>query len=292
MIESVLVVTPLGVVLHDLVTDARVVDGLRVDARPVPGGRVTPAFRTRSGAYAFRGLDGMHDVEMPGPGQPNSGPDGREFDVLVVDTRDRFVDTVLRVGVPADGLVSQAMLGLAGGSLPDDLPIYLFSSPARTLPGHLAVVRAELADDVTGEPAAHARLEVVVDAGGPGRRRYSGLSDATGAVVVPLPYPRFANAAMPNASILPPGTRGEPTADRLWPLEVLVHYEPDALVHPPGLPAPTLNSLLAQRGGTVREAAGGLAAKSLQATLRYDAELVLSTTGDPLSRLIVGPPAP
>jgi hypothetical protein len=297
VVESVRVFTPLGLALHDLVSDTRVVEGLQVDARPVGGGRVSAAFQTRSGAYAFRGLEGMRPVELPAAGDPGSIPPARDFDVGVLDLRGRFVPTVLRVPVPTDGLVTQAVLGLAGdaptGSVPlDDLPIYLFSSPSRALPAHLATVRAQLADDTSGAPAAFVRLEVVVDPDGPGRRRYSGISDETGAVVVPFAYPRFGSIPGPIASVAAAGTRGEPTTEQEWPLRILVHYDPDALVRPPGLPAPVLDGVLAQRQGTVRSTAGGPAAASLEATLRYGAELVLRTTGDKQSRLLIRRAAP
>jgi hypothetical protein len=297
VVESVRVFTPLGLALHDLVSDTRVVEGLHVDARPVGGGRVSEAFQTKSGAYAFRGLEGMRAVELPAAGEPGSVPAGRDFDVSVVDLRARFVPMVLRVPVPTDGLVTQAVLELAGAdptaSVPlDELPLYLFSSPSRALPTHLAVVRAQLADDAGGAPVSFARLEVVVDPDGPGRRRYSGVSDETGAVVVPFAYPRFGTVPGAMASVPAAGTRGEPTTERTWPLRVLVHYDPAVLVHPPGLPAPVLQSVLAQRQGQVRATAGGPAGASLEATLQYSVELVLRTTGDMQSRLLVGAAAP
>jgi hypothetical protein len=279
------------------VSDTRVVEGLHVDARPVGGGRVSAAFPTKSGAYAFRGLEGMRAVELPADGEPGSVPAGRDFDVSVVDLRGRFVPTVLRVPVPTDGLVTQAVLeltgGLGGDSMPlDELPLYLFSAPSRALPTHLAVVRAQLADDASGAPAGFARLEVVVDPDGPGRRRYSGIADETGAVVVPFAYPRFGTVPGVMASIPAAGTRGEPTTERTWPLRILAHYQPDVLVRPSGLPAPVLQSVLAQRQSQVRETAGVPLAASLEATLRYSAELVLRTTGDTQSRLLVGAAAP
>lgn len=297
IVESVRVFTPLGLALHDLVSDTRVVEGLQVDARPVGGGRVSAAFPTKSGAYAFRGLEGMRPVELPAAGEPGSIPVARDFDVGVRDLRSRFVPTVLRVPVPTDGLVSQALLGLAGdaptGSVPlNELPVYLFSSPSRALPTHLAAVRAQLADDASSAPAAFVRLEVVVDPDGPGQRRYSGVSDETGAVVVPFAYPRFASVPGPMASVPAAGTRGQPTTEQAWPLRILVHYDPDALVRPAGLPAPVLHGVLAQRQGTVRATAGGPAGASLEATLRYGAELVLHTTGDMQSRLLIGAAAP
>ncbi|RZL85266.1 MAG: hypothetical protein EOP32_00380 [Rhodococcus sp. (in: high G+C Gram-positive bacteria)] len=296
IVESIRVFTPLGLALHDLVSDTRVVDGLRVDARPVGGGRMSHAFQTRSGAYAFRGLEGMRSVEMAGTGERPSIPVGHEFDVSVVDLKARFVPLVLRVPAPTVGLISQAELDLAGAlaeSVPlEELPVYLFSSATRILPAHIAAVRAQLADASSGEPAAFARLEAVVDPDGPGRRSYSGLSDESGTVVVPFAYPRFGAVPGAIASVPAAGTRGEPTLERHWPLRILVHYEPAVLDRPPGLPAATLGSILTQRRAQVWTATVGLPGEAFDTTLRYGTELVLRTAGDMQSRLLIRASAP
>lgn len=292
--EAVRTFTPLGVAFHDLVSDSRIVDGLRVDARPLAGGRVTRAFQTKSGGYAFRGLDGMRSVEFPESDSVkiDSPPVGSDFLVAVVDLRDRFVATVLRVTAPTHGLLSQAGVlsshSLAwGDSLPDsDLPIYLFSSPSRALPSHVAAVRGQLIEATGGQPAAFCRVEVIVNPGQPGRRRYVGVADSTGAVLVPVAYPRFGTVGGSVASPPAAGTRGDAPANRSWPVEIRVRYEPERLSHHPELPAPTLDSVFSQDEALVWPTREGPPHTSLHAQLRYGADLVLRTDGE--SHVLVG----
>lgn len=276
--EQTRTVTLLALAVHDLLSDARVTEGLIVTARPTGGGRVTTAYGTLSGAYAFAGLPGMRDAEH--------GEDGvaRDFDVQVTDTRGRYLPTVLQVRVPLSGLMTQDDAGLPGSSLPAGLPVYLFSAPARPLPAHIAAVRAHLATE-DDAPAAYARLSVVTDPGTELERRSSGIADNTGAVVVALPYPRFGPVSPES---VPAGTRGEPTAQRTWPLSIRVHHEPNALEHPTGLTTPTLASILSQGAGTLRTSTDDSPRRTLEDDLTYGADLVLRTTGDPNARLIVG----
>lgn len=294
--ECVRTFTPLGVALHDLVTDSRVVDGLRVVARPLAGEGLTRAFQTRSGAYAFRGLEGMRSVEFPELDGADAGgrPVDSEFLVGVVDLRGRFVATVLRVTVPTSGLLSQGAV-LSPESPPGDesppagdLPIYLFSSPSRSLPGHVAAVRGQLVDAVSKQPAAFGRLEVVVNSAQPGRRRYVGIADSTGAVVVSVAYPRFDSVAGRLGSPPGPGTRGQPPATRTWPVEISARHEPERLELHSGLPAPTLDSVFSQGEALIWPTRDGPPHASLHAELRYGTDLVLRTDGDPDSHVLVG----
>lgn len=285
--------TPLGLALHDVITDARVVTGLRVDARPVGGGRVTPAFQTRSGAYGFRGLEGVRAVEFPEAAdrEQASPPLGDEVLVSVLDTQSRFVATVLRVPVPTQGLVTQSALLPEDSPPADELPVYLFSSPSRELPAQFALVRAQLAEAATGEPARFSRLEVVVNPASADRRRYVGVADATGAVVVPVPYPRFVTGGDTSGSP-PAGSVGQPPVQQTWPVEIRVRYEPDVLEHHPGLVAPTLNSVLIQGEAPLWAGVGSPPQPVLQAELRFGVDLIVRTAGEEESRLLIGGASP
>jgi hypothetical protein len=305
-IEVVRTRTLLGIALHDLVTDARITDGLSVDARPLTGGRVTPAFQTRSGAYGFRGLDGMTGLELPGTEAPHPDrPAGTaEFLVAVVDARARFLPTVLRVPVPSSGLITQADVlpfdsppngaqrpwGSSEPVSPADLPVYLFSAPSRVLPGHVAAVRANVVSVSDGRPAAFCRLDLVVETSASVRRRYVGVADAEGTVVVPFAYPRFGSAQDGAASPPEGGTPGVPPAARTWSIEVRVRHRPDVLEHHAGLPAPTLSSILAQQEAALLPEAGRPPLLSLTTELEYGRELILRTAGDAESRLLIESP--
>lgn len=301
VVEQTRRVTPLGLALHDLATDVRVVEGLRVDARPLEGGRVTTAFQTRSGVYAFRGLHGMRRIELPPSDslEMPSPPNGTEFLISVTDTRARFVAMVLRVSVPTAGLVTQGMLMQADASHSgrvesppaDDLPVYLFSSSSRVLPAHLGAVRGQLVDAASGKPAAHGRLDVVVNPGLVDSRRAIGIADSTGAVVVPMPYPRFG----PVDDRSSPPTGGVPPAGQTWPVEIRAFYEPDVLDHRPRLPAPALNG---GRGGVLAQAQAVVwptaheADMTLRADLQFGSDLIVRTAGDERSRLLIGGTSP
>src|SRR5207248_5786205 len=137
--------------------DTQVSEGLTVTARP-QGTRlaVTDAFRTASGVYAFQGLPGMRAVEYPAQDTDPVGspPVTRRFIVEVTDQERRFLPMVLSVELPYRGVFPT---GTHSSPLGHQLPgVYLFSSPTRPAMPSLAVVRAQLVDADTRQPAAHA----------------------------------------------------------------------------------------------------------------------------------------
>lgn len=291
VIESWTSVAPLGVALYDLVTDARIVEGLRLTAQPVAGGRVTDAFQTVSGAYAFRGLDRMRHVEMPAEPRSDSPPVIRDFVVAVEDLRAQFLDTAFVVPVPTDGLVSQGTV-FGPASPPSsppagELPLYLFSAPSRVLPSHVGVVRAQLADAATRTPAAHAVLEVTTNPLTTSSRRFTGVADAQGAVAVPIHYPRFAIPLGSLGSPPDPGTRGQPPADRTWPVEIRARFDPAAQEVIAGLTVPTIQSIVIQSFVDVW-ATAGTSAPQVSDDLQFGQDLILRTGGDPDSYLLIG----
>lgn len=268
----------LAVVCNDLVLDARVLDGLQLAAWPRSGGRTTMAGQTGSGAYAFHGLPGMGPIELPGDDDTTLEPRG--FGIEVVDRRGRFVDTVLAVDVPRDGLVTQLDLfdGPGDGAL-DGLPVHLFSAPQRALPGHVEVVRASVADRHSGVPVPWCRVTVTVDPDGLARRA-SGVADARGEVVVVIPAPRRTGA------------------DRSWPVTVGVHHDEALLAWDqdpaptsrlrPGAPLPpALDRVLAQGRAQVWPSLDGPGLPALHEALLEGVDLVLRTAGDPHARLLI-----
>jgi hypothetical protein len=287
VIETVQRVTPLGVAFYDLLTDAPITDGLVVSARPSNRtGRFRPAPTTPRGIHLITDIPGLRELESPHPpageraevdldaaGLP-SGP-SVEVDVLVEDRLHRFLPTVLQLLAPQRGLVT-ALDAFAGcsslrWSIPDDTPMFLMSSPQRSIPPTTAVVRACLRRHSTMEPAAHAVLVVDTPAG-----RNLGVADAAGNVVVSFAYPPFAGSALTSP---PEGSHGVPTTDQLWAIEVGVRWQPEALSYPSRVAVPRIHSIFCQGSGATYTDDAGPGAATMAADLRYASPLVLVTGG-------------
>lgn len=285
--------TPLGAWFWDTLTDRPIGPGLDVRAWPVARPDAErPAFTTPSGVYGFAGLPGLRSVEYPAPGvdvrDPLAPP--RPYVISVRDPLARFVPTVAILHAPT--------LGPAPAS-PDVSPpehelsmpsssaqrarIYLFSAPTRRVLSDVAVVRAQLRDFVTGDPAAHARLDVLG-----GGLRWAGVADAGGTVAVMFPYPVFGGAAMSSP---PPGASGIPSIDQSWLVTVEVRYQPGALDFPPGCDVPTSTSIVLQEQTVVRIDSGA-PVPEWQTELSFGSELLLRTEGDEQSSLVIGGGSP
>ena len=284
--------TPLGVRFWDAISGAPAIGGLEVSARPLTGDWPdTPAFRTPSGVYAFRGLPGLRQVEYPVGPEPvrDTLSPPAPFVVRVRDRLRRFLPTVVLVPAPHLGLAGMLPAdGDPAGSIPagDGVPgIYLFSAPSRPVLSDVAVVRASLAEQGSGIPAAHARLDVVA-----GGTRWAGVADALGNVAVLFPYPLFEGvAAVPSP---PPGTGGIPPAEQSWAVQVSVRHQPEALDFIPDPDVPTLASILAQSPDVLWQDDRGPPTTELHAELSFGRELVLRTQGTEESTLLVGAASP
>ena len=267
-------VTPLGVWFWDALTGAPVGDALDVVAWPLDvQGEPSVATRTPSGVRAFHGLAGLRRVEYPlGDEDPLGAPvqTGR-FAVTVDDPSRRFSPMTLELEAPH--------AGLAGPGSPPGGPVFLFSAADRAFPAAFGVVRADIADRATGEPAAYARVDVLV-AG----RRWAGVASESGAVAIGFPYPTFGGP--PPASPPAPVAPGPQT----WPVVVEVRFAPEALEFPLPGRAPELTSILGQPRVAVWPDMAGTPVDALQAELTFGSELVLRTAG--ASSLLTGETSP
>jgi hypothetical protein len=289
IIETVQYRTPLAVAFHDLLTDARITDGLVVSGRRSSrGGRFRAGHPTSSGVYVLSSLPFLRDAEFPhpAPGKRDEIDDlpsaeTVDVDVLVEDRLGRFLPTVLLLSAPhydvviaADALSACSTLAW---SVPPDTPMFLMAAPARALPRTTAAVRASLRHHGTGAPAAHAVLVVETPVG-----RTVGVADGKGNVLVALPYPDFAVSGTPGS--IPAGSHGIPTLDQHWPITVGVRWQPSTLSFPVGVDVPYVHSIFCQRAGTLFAADNGPGHPSLTDTLKYGVELQLTTGGvtDPL----------
>jgi hypothetical protein len=266
-LERLTHVATLGVRFWDRPTASVVSDGLRLTH--VESGRT--ALPNRFGVFVVRGLPGMREAE-DGAGDEAywASPPGlgvRTFEL--VDTFGRFHDVRFDAELPARGLFAEDC-GL-GTSPPDAVPasVPLFSLPSRLAPAGTAIVRAELVDALTGEPAAWAVLEVSA----PGVDTARGIADRLGRVLVLLPYPE----PPWQSGSPPPGSR--PLSAQTWPVELDVRYSP-AAASPP-LPGPE-DAEPPDLCSTLQQLPAGLSSATLPAVpitsdeLVFGRELVLS----------------
>lgn len=193
--ERVAITCPLGIRFLDSATNTIVGDGLLVEAYPVENReRRVPAAPNRSGVWAFHGLPGLRDFEYSTDDEQRWAPEPpkRRFTIEVIDALGRFLPSKFDVDAPARVL-----------STANEFPsppsftlrtAALFSSPARSIPGSLAVVRAQIFEN-GDTPAAWTLVEVgttvlnrTVTA--------QGVADSQGRLALILPYPEPANVSI------------------------------------------------------------------------------------------------
>jgi hypothetical protein len=237
-LESLRIVTPLGIRFWDPVLNVQISDGLIVSAYPQEDCRqVAAAVRTLSGIYAFHHLPGLQAVEYPGDSVDYalaSPPFARSFIIQVTDEQRRFLPATFSVPAPFQGVFPTG-LERTNARPPG---VYLFSAPTRPVTPNLAVVRAQLmvSAGLSVQPAAHAVLEIQT----PRNQLWYGLADEQGSVMVVFPYPVF-TAALGGITSSPP-----PLCRQQWSLRIQVRYRPSMLVWPPGSRQPDLSSLFRQ----------------------------------------------
>ncbi|MCB0105867.1 MAG: hypothetical protein KDE53_08155 [Caldilineaceae bacterium] len=278
-LEQVQTTTLLGIRFWDPAREAQITDGLTVTVTPVATPYPSPvtAFRTASGIYAFQGIAGLRALEH-GPATSTSPPFTLRYQLQVTDAQQRFLPTVADIELPLSyrGLYRPG----ATGSPPDEdddaaTRFYLFSAPTRTPPPGLAVVRAQLYDQLANGPAAFALLEVQTPLG-----LWFGLSAANGSAAVILPYPTFTRS-LENGS--PPPL----VAQQQWPLTVRIYYEPAVQSFSNGQAVPDLGSIRRQQQAQSFATAEGPPANEQTGQLIFETETHLATAG--LSHLLVAP---
>ena len=278
-LETLTTFTHLGIRFWDVVLDKQITHGLSVIAWPlsIPG-RLTPASRTQSGIYAFHHLPGMRRWEQATVEEILAvDPDDKtRFVIAVNDRQRRYFPVVFTVDLPLP------YLGIFPTAVPTS-PLattypgfYLFSAPTRSVMPGLAVLRAQLVETNSEQPAAYAVLEADVQG-----ETWYGLSDARGIATILFPYPLFTSTL--GAS--PPG--GPPLSEQQWTVTLRARYEPTTQTVLPGATLPTLNSLFAQTAASLWPTPTGTAVPQLTFTLIFGQELVLQT--GTLSTLWVSP---
>lgn len=278
-LETLTIVTPLGIRFWDLTVNVPVGDGLEVKARragamePVVVARVTP-----SGTHVFFGLPGLRALEYP-DGSPLQTSIASVL-VTVRDRLERFLPTVIAYTIDPNGLAA------AGGADRGPRMAYLFSAPTRAVPPGMAAVRATLVEKETGQPARHAVLRVQV---ADQSEVWTGISDQQGQVLALFPYPLVERLRLGS----PPGTGQGSVTEQRWPIKVTARYAPARLRFPladagkaafPFNLTPSLKSVLDEQTPALIWSSTATSVTELSRTLSFGEQLILRTdAGSPPS---------
>jgi hypothetical protein len=232
MSDRTLHACPLGVRFRDDVLQAVISDGLKVTAYPVANPQLrVEAISNPSGVFVFHGLPGLHDFEFREGQKPWNDLDpwttavsSRPYCIEVRDNLRRFLPFLMMVQTPKKGMVAWNRNGPV--SSPDTAISFvpLFSSPARSAPPGMAVLRAELWDPEENRPA-----RALLEASFKGQLMAQGLADERGLVVLIFPYPEPARLQISPHPGSPPGNPGLiPLRDQEWRIDLRAFYKPDA----------------------------------------------------------------
>jgi len=258
--------TLLGIRFWDPVMDDQVRYGLQVTAWPDGQAEAErQAFRTGGDIFAFRGLAGMRVLEYPEEGtDPWSVPTVR-FIVQVLDLLSRYQPLVFAVNVPFRGIFPTAVLHSPEGL--NAAGCWLFSAPTRTMSSGFGVVRTQLVEAFSNEPAAYAVLDVEI-AG----ETWYGISGGAGQVAVFFPMPDFTsltNFTSPVSAV----------PHQSWPLTARVRYDPSWQEMPAGALVPNVRSLFDQPTREIWLTDTGATGSALNTDFVFGEELILRTAG-------------
>ena len=290
-------VAPLGLRFRDVVSGTLVGDGLNVRVYPLGRSMASvPAIANRKGVYVVHHAPGLRTLEG-GEGDRkfwDNLPPRKTFVIEVSDEQRRFQPFHFTAQLPLEGIYK--WIGAAPASPPASIPppptsIPLYSSPVRSVPSGMAVLRADLWDASQDAPAAWAVIEGYLD----DQLIVRGIADEAGriALIFPYPAPRSFSVTSPPASSVtsPPQITGPALTDQVWPIRLRAKFTsvrpvsspPDTREPKPELP--DLRFTLSQPPATIWTNAA-LTRPLIEVSLRYGRELILksepTTTSPPL----------
>lgn len=293
VLDRLTLVAPLGLRFCDFASGVFIGDGLDVQVYPSgnPATKVA-ALANRKGVYVVHHAPGLPLEVEHGAGDQkfwNGPPPTRSFVVEVNDKERRFQSFQFTASLPEQGIYKWT----------DDVPssplaacesIPLYSSPVRSVPAGMAVLRADLWDESRNAAASWAVLEASMN----NRVIARGIADDKGRIALIFPYPpprAFAISSPPGSPLSsPPAASGLPLTEQVWPLQLRALYTPDRPISsPPNLFAtkyelPELRFTLSQPEATIW-ANAERTEPLLEASLHYGQELVLK------SRTATSPPS-
>ena len=221
---------PFGARFRDVATNRYVTDGLRLRAFRSGDLRRRPALGTvnRSGVYHLHDLPGLREAEAGDGDDAYWAAVGKvAYRIVVDDPANRYLPFSIDVALPVRGLFGYSD-DASPPQRPSDIP--LFSTSARAAPDLYAVIRAELRESTSGDPAAWALLKASVD----GDDVAIGMADGLGRVALVFPYPA---PARPPLTSPPPAV-----AESTWNIGLTAFY----LRQDPVPDAPELGLVFAQ----------------------------------------------
>jgi hypothetical protein len=248
--DKVLLHPALGVGFWDTLTNTLVDSGLEVTAKRNNTEAGYTAFQNSHGLHVFHRLPGLSTA-----GGSDAPPPAikRRFMFEVRDLESRFLPFTFDADCPVDGLFVPDCLQL---SPPLHRYVSLYSAATRNAPAGVAVVRAELLDAVSGQPAAWAMVNGEIA----GVEIARGLADQFGRLALYFAYPEPLILSPP--AVMP----------WHWPLRLHVFYSP--VVPSPALPG--LCNMLGQSPAKFLDEGSSLI-DVLEVDLEYGQELVVRT---------------
>jgi len=289
VIEHLTIVAPFGVSFWDGVTESVVGTGLSVVAyRPVdPANRIS-AFPNGRGVYVLRSLPGMHAFEH-GEGDANFWANlpvpRRSYVIEVRDSGRSFQPFLFMAELPVQGLFNWECGPVSSPLSPLDTTnlVPLYSAPTRSVPGGMAVLRADLWDAQANAPAAWALLEAQIE----GQAPVQGFADVMGRVALIFPYPKPITF-VPGSPGVPPQAANTALTEQEWSVQLQAFYARLS-------PVPSIPDLCATLAQPPADLWADVAQTGILAgvTLRFGQELVVQSKDAPSVLLItpaVSPP--
>jgi hypothetical protein len=281
--DRLTLVAPLGLRFCDLMSGGFVGDGLDVQVYPAgsPRTRVT-ALANRKGVYVLHHAPGLREVEQGKGDQKywDSPPPTKTFVVEVNDNQRRFQPFQFAASLPAKGIYKWTDAPSSPLVASESIPLY--SSPVRSVPAGMAVVRADLWDESRDAAASWAVLEASMN----GQVIARGIADEQGRIALIFPYPpprAFAISSPPGSPLSsPPIASGLPLTEQVWPIQLRALYTPERPVpSPPNSFAetsalPELRFTLSQPEATIW-ADAECTEPLLETSLHYGQEVVLKS---------------
>lgn len=281
-LDRLTLVAPLGLRFCDFTSGTFVGDGLDVQVYPLgsPATRVA-ALANRKGVYVLHHAPGLRELEhAEGDEKFWNGPlSTKNFVIEVNDIQRRFQPFQLTASLPARGIYKWTDAPSSPPGASESIPLY--SSPVRSVPAGMAVMRADLWDESRDTAASWAVLEASMNSQVIAR----GIADDQGRIALIFPYPApkpFSISSPPGSPLSSPLSAGAglPLTEQVWPIQLRALYTPDRPVpSPPNSFAdisalPELRFTLSQPEATIW-ANAECTEPLLEASLHYGQELVL-----------------